>query len=108
MSHEQLRDIAERIVTEARRLGADEVSARVGEGSYGQLERRDGQVEKAQESRSRAAGISLMVDGRYSSHSTNDLRSEALTGFLERAVAAARLDATFTGRQRVLRRFGAP
>lgn len=90
MSHEQLRDIAERIVTEARRLGADEVSARVGEGSYGQLERRDGQVEKAQESRSRAAGISLMVDGRYSSHSTNDLRSEALTGFLERAVAATR------------------
>lgn len=90
MSHEQLRNIAESIVAEAARLGADEVAARVGEGSYGQLERRNGLVEKAQESRSRSAGISLMVDGRFSAHSTNDLRPDAVRAFLERAVAATR------------------
>jgi len=90
MSHEQLRLIAERIVGEAQRLGAEEARVQVGEGSYSQLERRDGQVEKAQESRSRSAGLSLMVDGRFSAHSTNDLRPEAVTAFLERAIAATR------------------
>ena len=90
MSHAELRQIAERVVAEARRLGAEEARVRVSEGSYSQLERRDGKVEKAQESRSRAAGLSLMVDGRFSAHSTNDLRPEAVTQFLERAVAATR------------------
>ena len=34
--------------------------------------------------------MSLMVDGRFSSHSTSDLRPESLRAFLERAVAATR------------------
>ena len=90
MSHQQLREIAEGIVAEATRLGAEECRVRVGEGSSSQLERRDGVVEKAQESWSRSAGLSLMVDGRFSAHSTNDLRPAALTAFLERAIAATR------------------
>jgi PmbA protein len=90
MSHKELREAAERIVSEAMSLGAEEARVTVGEGSYSQLERRDGKVEKAQESRSRSAGLSLMVDGRFSAHSTNDLRPTALTAFLERAVAASR------------------
>ncbi len=90
MSHLQLREAAEAIAAQALSLGAEEVTVRVGEGSYSQIERRDGKVEKAQESRSRSAGLSLMVEGRYSSHSSNDLRPDAMRAFLERAIAATR------------------
>ena len=81
---------AQHIVTISRELGAEETTARVSKGSWTELTRRDGKVEKAQESRSLSAGVSLMVDGRYSSHSTSDLRPDALRSFLERAVAATR------------------
>ena len=81
---------ARRIVSIAEELGAEETTARVSRGSWTELTRRDGKVEKAQESRSLSAGVSLMVEGRYSSHSTSDLRPDALRAFLERAVAATR------------------
>jgi PmbA protein len=81
---------ARRIVEISAELGAEETTARVSKGSWTELTRRDGKVEKAQESRSLSAGVSLMVDGRYSSHSTSDLRPESLRAFLERAVAATR------------------
>jgi PmbA protein len=85
-----LLDVAERIVSLARALGADEISASVGAGTSTELSRRDGKVEKAQESRSMSASVDLMVDGRYSSHSTNDLRPDSFRPFLERAIAATR------------------
>lgn len=81
---------ARRIVGIATDLGAEETTAQVSRGSWTELQRRDGKVEKAQESRSLSAAVSLMVDGRYSAHSTSDLRPEALSAFLERAVAATR------------------
>ncbi len=85
-----LLDVAQRIVDLARALGADEISASIGAGTSTELSRRDGKVEKAQESRSMSASVDLMVDGRYSSHSTNDLRPDSFRPFLERAIAATR------------------
>ncbi|MEC8422562.1 MAG: DNA gyrase modulator, partial [Myxococcota bacterium] len=90
MKDANLEASARRIVEIATKLGAEETTARVSKGSWTELQRRDGKVEKAQESRSLSAGVSLMVEGRYSSHSTSDLRPDALQGFLERAVAATR------------------
>lgn len=81
---------AAEVLALAGRLGAEEASVSVHLGVSTELHRRDGQVEKAQESRSLGADVELMVDGRFSSHSTNDLRPEALQSFLERAVAATR------------------
>lgn len=51
---------------------------------------RDGKVEKVQESTSRGLRIQLYVDGRYSSHSTTDLRPERLAPFINEAVALTR------------------
>jgi PmbA protein len=90
MTQQSLEDAAQRIVELARELGAEEATARVSRSAWTELQRRDGKVEKAQESRSLSAGASLMVDGRFSSHSTSDLRPDALRAFLERAVAATR------------------
>jgi PmbA protein len=49
-----------------------------------------GKFEQAKESRSLAGSVELLVDDRFSTHSTSDLRSDALREFLKRAVAATR------------------
>ena len=51
---------------------------------------RDGKIEKVEESTSRGLGISLYVDGRYSTHSTTDLRPDRLQDFIKEAVALTR------------------
>jgi PmbA protein len=51
---------------------------------------RGGQLEKVQESTSRSLGIALYVDGRFSTHGTNDLDRERLVGFIHEAVALTR------------------
>ena len=90
MSLQQLMDDGAQAIELAKSLGADEAKVRVSRSSYTELTRRDGKIELAQESRSLGASVSLMVDGRYSSHSTSDLRPDALREFLTRAVDATR------------------
>jgi len=85
-----LEAVAANVLSLARELGADEVSAGVSSSSYSEITRRDGRIEQAKESRSLAASVQLLVDDRFSTHSTSDLRTEALRAFLERAVAATR------------------
>lgn len=77
-------------VKRARAAGADEVAARISQGVTTDLGWRDGRLEKIQESRSLSLRVSLMVDGRFSAHLTNDLRPDALDAFLARAVEATR------------------
>ena len=86
----ELHDAASRIIALARGLGADEALASVSRGVSTDLSLRDGEIEKAQESRSLSASVSLYVDGRYSSHQTSDMRPDALQAFLARAVDATR------------------
>ena len=84
----QLLELAHRVVQEAEGLGADEAAAAVSQSTNISLTRREGRVEQATESTSRGMVVSLMVDAKYSSHSTSDFRPEALSAFLKRAVAA--------------------
>lgn len=74
----------------ARELGADEVRTRIGRSVSTELTRRDGHIEKAEESRSMSLQVSLLVDERWSAHSTSDLRPDAVREFLARAVEATR------------------
>lgn len=84
-------DFAAEIVRRATALGAGEVSAAVSEGTTISITRRDRKVEEATEASTRRLSLSLLVDDRYSAHSTSDLRPEALDAFLRRAVDATRL-----------------
>jgi PmbA protein len=51
---------------------------------------RNGVLEKVEDSTSRGLSIRLWVDGRYSAHSTNDLRAQSLESFVKEAVAVTR------------------
>ncbi|TNE84341.1 MAG: TldD/PmbA family protein [Deltaproteobacteria bacterium] len=90
MTPEALLDLATRVETKARELGASEAGVAVSTGTHTTLQRREGKVERATSATTRGLGVSLLVDGRYSSHNTSDLRPEALDRFLEQAVAATR------------------
>ncbi|MEL6345389.1 MAG: DNA gyrase modulator, partial [Myxococcota bacterium] len=82
--------VGQRVVDLALGLGADEVTAGVGYSIYTDLGQRDGALEKSQESRSLSVSVDLLVADRSSSHSTSDLRPDALQAFLKRAVDATR------------------
>jgi PmbA protein len=86
----ELLDIAHSVVKRAQTLGASEATAMLSQGSHVAITRRGGKVEQATEATTRRLVISLLVDDRYSSHSTSDLRSEAVETFLARAIAATR------------------
>ncbi len=84
-------DLARQTVEQARRLGAEEASVSVSRSAELSLMRRAGKLEQATQATSRGLSVSLLVDDRFSAHSTSDLRPEALREFLERAVAATRV-----------------
>ena len=86
----ELTGVAERAIASARRLGAEEITARVSRGEWTDVGWRDERLEKSQRSESLSLSVSLLVDDRYSVHVTSDLRPDALEAFLERAVAATR------------------
>ena len=91
MSDSPLLKIARDVVAQTSGLGAEEVAAGVSRGTSVELSQRDGRLEQASESRSMSLGLRLMAEGRYSTHSTSDLRPAPLAAFLTRAVTATRL-----------------
>jgi len=87
---EGLLDEACAALERARKAGADDAVAAVGEGVETEFRFRDGKLEKVQESGSRSLALQLYVDGRYGSHATSDLRDTELQRFVEDAVALTR------------------
>ncbi len=88
---DSLPEIAEFVIQTARRHGADEVKATVSQGTSTEVTQREGRIEKWQDSRSRAMSAALLVDDRWSVHSSSDLRPDALRSFLGRAIQATRM-----------------
>lgn len=87
----RLLDEASGAVESALALGADNAAASVNEGRSTEYVLRDGKVEKVQESVGKSLAIEIYADGRYSMHSSNDLRPESLRDFLSEAVALTRV-----------------
>lgn len=83
--------LARDVCARARSAGADEVSVSVSRASEVSLTRRAHKLEQAQQATSLGVSLSLLVGDRFSTHSTSDLRREALDAFLERAIAATRV-----------------
>lgn len=89
MAEELSSRIAE-VLEMAQKAGAREAWASIGRSREVETLVRDGEVEKVQESTSRALNLELWVDNRYASHRTTDLRPDALSRFVADAVALTR------------------
>ena len=87
---EEFRQIARDAVKAAQGAGAQGVAARISKVREVAVQWRDGQIEQVTESTTRGLSLSLYVDGRFSSVSTSDLRTEAIRPFIEDAVAMTR------------------
>lgn len=88
-----LRELAQRAgdaVEMARAAGANDAFASATRSRGVEVEVRDGEIEKLQESTSRGLSLRLYVDGRYATYRTSDLRPEPLRSFVRDAVAMTR------------------
>jgi PmbA protein len=83
-------ETARQAVKIAQELGADEVKAWVTSGAEVELQQRAGKLERVHEASTLGLSVSLLVDDRFSSHGTSDLRPEALRAFLDKAVSGTR------------------
>lgn len=86
-----LLELARKTVGDAQKLGAEEVTVSVSRSSELSLVRRAGKLEQATQATSRGLSLSLLVNDRFSVHSTSDLRPDAVSVFLERAIAATKV-----------------
>ncbi|HUU02225.1 MAG TPA: TldD/PmbA family protein [Myxococcota bacterium] len=82
---------AREVVVKAQKLGAQGVRTSLGRSRNSEVEWRDGKLDRLRESTSMSIGITLYVDGRYSSNSSSDLRPEAIDSFLKETVAMTRV-----------------
>ena len=87
MNKKQRLELARWVVQEARRHGADEVAADFNHSRVVAVEIRESKSDKLTESTRNSVSIELYAGGRYSSHSTCDLRRESLSRFIGETVA---------------------
>jgi len=81
---------AQDAVQQALDAGAQGAWARASRSRAVDFEARDGALEKVQENTSRSLGLTLYVDGRYSTHSTTSLRPARVQSFVDDAVEMTR------------------
>ena len=86
----ELLDKAYQMTQKALALGADEAKVSISRSRGVDLEWRDGQVERLQDQTEQGLSLSLFINERFSSHSTCDLRTEALESFLNNAIQMTR------------------
>lgn len=87
MTSKETLELARWAVSQARKQGANEASVDLGSNRSVEVEVRAGKLEKLQEAGRHGLSLSVYLDHRYSSHTTNDLRKDALAGFISEAVA---------------------
>ena len=90
LDQSDLTNLAERLVSAARRAGADQADALAVRGVSLSVEVRDGAVEESERSEGDDLGLRVIVGRKQAVVSTNDLRSEGFDALAERAVAMAR------------------
>ncbi|HMK71645.1 MAG TPA: DNA gyrase modulator, partial [Xanthobacteraceae bacterium] len=90
LDQSDLTDVAQRLVSAARRAGADQADALVVRSASLAIELRDGAVEESQRSEGDDLGLRVLIGHKQAVVSTNDLRGDGFDALAERAVAIAR------------------
>jgi PmbA protein len=87
----ELLEQAKNVVKSAQNRGAQGVRASIGRTRSSRIEWRDGKLDRLRESTQMALGVTLFVEGRFSSNQTSDLRPEAVEKFLDEIIATTRV-----------------
>jgi PmbA protein len=82
--------LADQVIDHALKGGAQQVSVSLYESRNNDIEIRDQKIDRLTESNRNSLTISLYVDNKYSSHSTNRLKKDDLYKFIDEAIAATR------------------
>src|ERR1700678_904829 len=90
LDQSDLTDLAERLVSAARRAGADQADAIAVRSVSLSVDVRDGDVEELQRSEGDDLGLRVIVVHKQAVVSTNDLKGDGFEALAERAVAMAR------------------
>jgi PmbA protein len=83
-------EIADLVIKHALKCGADEVAVAISDSASSSIEIREKKIDRLQESISNGLSLTLYVQKKYSSHSTNHLKKADLLKFVEGAVAATK------------------
>jgi len=86
-----LRQIVTDTIALCKTNGAQDAFVSFGQSNSMSVEWRKGRIEKLQSAGASALHIQLFVDGRFSAHSTSDLRSDSISRFVEHGIAMTRL-----------------
>lgn len=90
-SMQELTDLADRVVQEARKCGADVAEATSREGSHLSTKVRMGEPELVEEAGSRSVGLRVMIGQQVAVTHTSDLSAPGLQRLVEDALELARL-----------------
>jgi PmbA protein len=90
LDQSDLTKLAERLVSAARRAGADQADALAVRAVSLSVEVRDGAIEESQRSEGDDLGLRVIVGRKQAVVSTNDLKGDGFDALAERAVAMAR------------------
>lgn len=90
MNNKERLELAEWTIDFALKSGADEAGAFISNSRDIEIEYRNKQLDKLQESTQNSLSLQLYTNHRYSSHSTSDLRKDELKKFIQEAVSATK------------------
>ncbi len=90
MDKKEKESLAAYIIDLAKNSGANELAVNINEESSVSLQYRDGEIEQLQESQQSGLSVQIYCDHKYSSHSTNDLRKNSISKFIENAVRSTK------------------
>ena len=90
MNRKEKMELARWSVDFARKSGADEAAVDLYQSRDIETEFREGKLDQLKESTQNSLSLTLYVNGRYSNHSTNDIRKDSLKKFIAEAVSMTR------------------
>ena len=88
MNNKEKLELAKWAVTQAKGFGADEAAVDVANSREIEIECRDQKIDKLQEATQNSMTVRIYTKGRYSSNTTNDMRKDSLSKFIEEASSA--------------------
>ncbi len=87
MNNKERLELARWAAGECKKAGADDASVNISFDRNVSVEHRDKKIDNLSEATENSLSLSVYLGGRYSNHTTSDLRKDTLGGFIQQAVA---------------------